>query len=273
MQRSTLMRAATLATAMTVAAFATACGSSSKSSSDSGTTTTVASTSAELTVTAGDYAYQGLPDTIPAGIVAVKFVNKGQVDHEMSFIKVSDGTTPKAVFAALTSIFQGGPFPASLLAANGVPTTHAGQTSDTRFNLTPGQYVIVCTETGTVGSTKDGPPHFSRGMYKTVTVTGTGGDVTPTANTALVAHDYGFDVSGLKVGPQTIVFKNIGPAQFHFAQILAFPKGTTVSAAAAAVPKLLAAAGSAAPRRAGPRRDCGVASRQSRKRKHILGGP
>lgn len=236
----------TLVTAfVTVAAlgvFASACGSSSKSSSTV-TTTTEATASPALTITAGDYAYSGVPATIKAGIVDVKFVNKGSVDHEMSFVKVTDNSDPQTVFTGLGTVIQGGPFPATFLAANGVPNTPAGKTANTQFNLTPGQYIALCTDTGIVGSKEDGKPHYTRGMYKKITVTGTGGKLVPTAASNVTARDYGFDVSGLRAGEQTIAFKNVGPVQWHFAEILEFPKGTTVAKAQTDVPKLLTSNG------------------------------
>jgi hypothetical protein len=67
--------------------------------------------------------------------------------------------------------------------------------------------------------------------------------IAPTAASTLTAHDYGFDVSGLKAGKQTIAFKNVGAQQWHFAEILGFPKGTTVAKAEADIPKLLASNG------------------------------
>jgi hypothetical protein len=241
MRTSKVRLASTLATAVALGLCVSACGSSSKSSSAATTTTSPAPT--PLTITAGDYAYSGVPATMPAGIIDVKFVNRGTVDHEMSFVKVADNSNPKAIFTGLDSVLQGGPFPATFLAANGIPNTPPGKTINAKFNLTPGQYLAFCTDTGVVGSKKDGKPHFTRGMYKKITVTGTGGTVTPTASSSLVAHDYGFDVSGLQAGDQTIAFKNEGPVQWHFAEILGFPKGVTVATAQAEVPKLLASNG------------------------------
>jgi hypothetical protein len=220
----------------------TACGSSSKSAADN-TTTTAKPAPKPLAITATDYAYSGVPATIPAGIVSVDFANHGSVDHEMAFIKVTDNSDPQAVFKGLGTVLQGGAFPASFLAANGVANTPAGKTTNTKFNLTPGQYLAVCTDTGIVGSTKDGKPHFARGMYKAVTVTGSGGNVPPTAAATITAHDYGFALSGIKAGSQTVAFKNVGPTQWHFADILEFAKGTTVAQAGVDVTKLLASNG------------------------------
>jgi hypothetical protein len=249
------------ATLITVAAFAVvagACGSSSKSSSSGAgttstagnpsTTSTVKATSSQsITVTAGDYAYTGIPATITAGVVNVTFVNKGGVAHEMTVLKVTDNTATAPVFTALSKAFQGGPIPANFLAVNGVHDTPPGHTTVTQFNLTPGKYIALCGDTGVVGSSTDGQPHFMRGMYKKFTVTGTGGDVAPSAPVTLTAHDYSFDVSHLRAGTQTIAFENAGPPQWHFADLNVFPKGTTVAQATAALPKLFSSGNGAPP--------------------------
>lgn len=261
MKPSKMTIATTFVTVASLGVFAGACGSSSKSTGATATTTTATAPAAPppLTITAGDYAYTGVPATIAAGIVDVTFVNKGSVDHEMSFIKVTDNSNAQSVFAGLGKILQGGPFPATFLAANGIPNTPAGKTTQAKFDLTPGQYIALCTDTGVAGSKTDGKPHFTRGMFKKVTVTGTGGNAIPTAASSLSAHDYGFDVSNLKAGEQTIAFNNVGPLQWHFAEILAFPKGTTIAQAQVAVPKLLASQG---PPPAGVPQPTNVASSQ-----------
>jgi hypothetical protein len=233
----------TFATLAALVVFAGACSSSSKSSSSTTPATTAPVAPSPVTITANDYSYSGVPATMPAGIVNVDFVNKGTVNHEMAFLKVTNNTDTKAIFAGLSKVLNGGPFPADFLAANGVHDTDPGKTTVTQFNLTPGNWIALCTDTGIVGSTKDGEPHFMRGMYKQIKVTGIGGTAIPSADETLTAHDYGFDVSELKAGTQTVVFHNIGPVQWHFADIMEFPTGTTMAAATAAVPKLLASQG------------------------------
>ena len=247
MRTSKMTLATTLVTVAALGVLAGACSSSSKSAGSSttpasgseSTTTGAPAEPTTVTIDAGDYAYAGGPVSVKAGIVDLKFVNQGSVSHEMAFVKVKAGSNTQTVLKALAKSGQGGPLPASVLAVNGVHDTPAGKTTVTQFNLTPGQYIALCFDTGVAGSTKDGPPHFMRGMFKNVTVTGTGGDTVPTAESTLTAHDYGFDVSGLKAGTNTIAFKNIGPAQFHFAEISVFPKGTTVAQAQGYVTKLL----------------------------------
>jgi len=249
MRPSKMTLATTFVTLAAFGVFAGACSSSSKSSSTTTVTppnTTATTTSAAatpLTITAGDYEYTGVPATMPAGIVNLSFVNKGTLNHEMAFLKVTSTTNTAAIFAGLGKVLNGEPFPADFLAVNGVHDTAPGKTTNTQFNLTPGNWIALCTDTGVVGSSKQGEPHFMRGMYKKITVTGTGGDTLPTADVTLTAHDYGFDTSQLKAGTQTVLFKNIGPVEWHFADIMEFPKGTTIAAATAALPKLFASQG------------------------------
>jgi hypothetical protein len=249
MRPSKMTLATTFVTLAALVVFAGACSSSSKSSSSTTpttpktTATTVPAAPAAVTITANDYSYSGVPATMTAGIVDVNFVNKGTVNHEMAFLKVTDNTNTKAIFAGLGNVLNGKAFPADFLAVNGVHDTDPGKTTSSQFNLTPGNWIALCTDTGIVGSTKDGEPHFMRGMYKQIKVTGTGGKTIPTADATLTAHDYGFDVSQLKAGTQTVVFHNIGPVQWHFGDIMEFPKGTTVAQATASLPKLFASQG------------------------------
>src|ERR1700689_4423789 len=102
----------TLGTAfVTVAAlgvFAGACSSSAKSASSTtpttaaaATTTTAAPAAPSLTITAEDYKYTGVPATINAGIVNVTFMNKGTVNHEMAFLKVTNNADTQASFTSL----------------------------------------------------------------------------------------------------------------------------------------------------------------------------
>jgi plastocyanin len=248
MRRSKTTFATTLVTVAALGVFAGACSSSAKNSTTATspstggaapTTTSGVPGPTAITIVATDYAYSGVPATIPAGIVTVSFVNRGKVAHEMSVLKVTDNRDTKAIFTSIGKMFKGGPIPSNFLAWNGVHDTPPGKTTNTQFNLTPGNYIALCGDTGVAGSTTSGPPHALRGMYKQFTVTGTGGTTLPTAAITLTAHDYGFDVSQLKAGTQTVLFKNIGPVQWHFADINVFPKGTTVAQVQANVTKLL----------------------------------
>jgi hypothetical protein len=237
-------RKATAAVCFAFAIALGACGSSDKTSDapdEATTTTTPAAT--ELTVSAGDYKFEGLPETIPAGLVNLTFDNKGQTDHELVFLKVEDNSDPEAVLEGLGKVLQGEKFPADLLAANGIGGTPAGEKKTAQINLTPGEYVVGCALTSQVGSDEEGQPHFARGMFGTVTVTGEGGETTPTADAELVAKDYSFDVDTIKAGEQEVAFVNDGPTEWHFAAIMQYPEGTTAEAAEADLPKILESQG------------------------------
>src|SRR5579862_1244504 len=157
----------------------------------------------------------------------------------MVLVKVKPGTTEDVFFKGLGQWLNGGPLPAYAVAANGIGNTDPGTTTVAKFNLTSGDYIAFCTDTGTAGSKKDGAPHFARGMTARFTVTGPGGDTAPTADATITAHDYAFVLNGLKAGEQTIAFKNSGPEQWHFADINVFPKGVTAAQATADVAKLI----------------------------------
>ena len=245
MKPSKMTLATTFVTLAALGVFASACSSSSKTASPDVTTatTTTLPAPAAVTVTATDYAFSGVPATLEAGLLSFKFVNKGSVNHELAFLKVTNNTDTEAAFTSLAKIFNGEPFPANFLGANGVHDTKPGTTSEAQLNLTPGQYIALCSDSGIAGTKKDGKPHFSRGMFKKLTVTGTGGDTPPAVGSVLTAHDYSFDISQLKAGPQTISFVNKGPTQWHFGDIQVFPKGTTVAQGQAAIVKLLASQG------------------------------
>src|SRR4029077_16991631 len=135
MQRSKLQLAAAVVAIGALTAGGAGGGSSSKSDAGGGSTTTTASGPAPITITAGDYKFEGVPKTMTAGIQNVTFDNKGSVDHELAFVKVKPGTPTEAVFAALEKVFNGEPFPAFLEAATGVANTSAGKTTVAQFNI------------------------------------------------------------------------------------------------------------------------------------------
>jgi hypothetical protein len=243
MRRSKLRLAATLVAIGALTAALAGCGSDDGDDGASSATTTTPSEPTEITITAGDYSFEGLPATLTAGIQKMTFENQGSVDHEMVFVKVKPGTTPETLGAGLEKVFNGEPFPDYIEAANGVANTAAGETTVTEFNLPAGDYIALCGDTGVAGSKKDGKPHFARGMFAEVTVTGDGGDEPPTAEASVVAKDYSFTMSGLKAGDQTVAFVNDGPKEWHFGDIQVFPPGTTTAQATDAVQKLLTSEG------------------------------
>jgi hypothetical protein len=137
----------------------------------------------QLDVTGIEYEFEGLPKTLPAGKVAIRFTDTGAELHELQVFRVKGKDSVKKI-VGLSEKEQrkkgeqlGGTFAAQ------------GQTSYAFADMTkPGRYGVVCHLP--VGSTSpeaieeageahDAKSHAQRGMYATITVEG--GATTTTA--------------------------------------------------------------------------------------------
>lgn len=179
---------------LTGAVLLPACGSDSDGATKADkTTTTAAEEQAEtsttvaadgsITVTAVDFDYEGLPDTVPAG-TKFKLVNDSEEElHEFVAFKLPDDEKRSAdeLIALpedeLMGMFGDGPPATVLLAKPGGPQVDAvGDGTLTE----PGRYLVACSIP--VGAdpdeilNSDGPPqgggvpHFHKGMYAEITV-------------------------------------------------------------------------------------------------------
>ena len=118
-------------------------------------------------ITAVDYAFEGVPDTIPAGQSGLVLVNDSDAGepHEFIIFKKAEGDTRSAeeILNDPASQEQGpGEFAGAAFAAT--PGTRAGAILD----LEPGNYIAVCFIP--VGGGEEGPPHFTEGMVAEFTV-------------------------------------------------------------------------------------------------------
>ncbi|CAN5606790.1 hypothetical protein BH24ACT4_BH24ACT4_13130 [soil metagenome] len=118
-----------------------------------------------------DYDYEGVPDTLPAGVTSFVMTNDSAAGeaHEFSLVKLSDDTElgieelldmPEEEANQHIETFAGGTF-APADAASGMVS-----------ELTPGRWAYVCfIPVGSVGETEGtGPPHFVEGMAGEFTV-------------------------------------------------------------------------------------------------------
>lgn len=116
-------------------------------------------------VTAVDFAYEGMPETLEAGPTSFVMTNESTSDevHEMSFVKLRDDVDltleellalPEAESEQYIEIFG-----ANLAAPS-------GQQAGVVVDLVPGRWAYVCfIPTGTSQETDGtGPPHFMAGM-------------------------------------------------------------------------------------------------------------
>ena len=119
-----------------------------------------------VAVTAVDYAFQGVPATVPAGNVAFELTNGGSEQHEMIIFRKADGVTQ-----SIEEILE---LPEeeseSLVVFAGAAFAPPGESGGSLTNLEPGQYGMVCfIPVGSVGDANpeevEGPPHLSQGMF------------------------------------------------------------------------------------------------------------
>ena len=121
-----------------------------------------------------DYSFEGLPETIEAGRIAVLFTNEGAEAHEIAIIRRNDGVTdPFEDLMALPEeeamekvTFIGGAFAST-----------KGSKALLVNDLEPGDYMAVCfIPSGSVASGDGemtegtGDPHFVHGMQQEFTV-------------------------------------------------------------------------------------------------------
>lgn len=124
-----------------------------------------------IEITARDHEFEGIPDKINAGRVAVTFHNKGDEIHMLQFLMVQEtrGMTTEEMLAVPPREawnLSGGPM---VLASGGYSDT-------VLMDLLPGRHIAVDPlPLGTVlpGVSGWGEPHHTRGMFADVTVVAT----------------------------------------------------------------------------------------------------
>jgi hypothetical protein len=114
----------------------------------------------KLEVTGLDYEFEGLPDRIDAGRVAVRFTNGTEHDeaHELLLFRRLEGTdetVEELVELPEEEIFS------KVAMAGVVFVDEPGGESVALFDLEPGSYIAICFIP--IGG-EDGPPHFTGGM-------------------------------------------------------------------------------------------------------------
>ena len=213
--------------AMLCTAFATAIagcykseGGSAVSDSVTPATATPATEANVVTFTASDFAFQG-PDSIPAGLTALRLVNKGPEVHHMQIVKLNDG---KTVMDFVNAIKAGGAPPAWATEVGGPNAPAPGSESNATQKLEPGAYAVVCFV-----DTPDHVPHLFKGMMRALTVTPSSSATAPepTADVIVTLTDYDFTTSAPLTAGQR-VFKVVNNAeQPHEIELMQFAPGKT----------------------------------------------
>lgn len=220
MKRTTTRRAALVAACLIVAVGVTACGDDDSAAEVTETTTTAAivvaeeptattieseapsTTTAEteapsattvesetaagetIVVTAVDYNFEGLPETVPVG-TKISLVNEGSEPHEFVAIRIPDEETRKLEELLmlpeeeLGAVFGAAEPATVILAATGQTDVPGAVVGDGTLNE-PGRYAIVCflplgsddsiLESEGPPEGGDAPPHAMQGMAAELTV-------------------------------------------------------------------------------------------------------
>ena len=108
-----------------------------------------------------DYGFEGLPDSVAAGLVALRFTNQtsNEEPHEMIVLQRPPGDeTPLDEIAAMTPDEVMTDFPMIGV----VFSDSAGGTSTSFMELPTGSYIAICTIP--IGGGEQGDPHAAHGM-------------------------------------------------------------------------------------------------------------
>ena len=117
-------------------------------------------------MTAADYHFIGVPDTLAAGDYQFDLTNTGEEFHVLVIVQRKPGVTSLRRAAAGPAAESKVTALLAVAAPPGVPATGS-------VRLEPGEYLVLCPiPVGTSGDTEGtGPPHFTAGMQQVLTVT------------------------------------------------------------------------------------------------------
>ena len=115
-------------------------------------------------VTAVEYSFQGIPETLPAGPVSFELANEGKEPHELVVLSINEDVTQP--FEQILRL----PEKQARTMARPVGGTFAepGGSEPLVAELEPGRYGVACFIP--VGGKETGPPHATRGMFAEFTV-------------------------------------------------------------------------------------------------------
>jgi len=157
-----------------------------------------------FTVHGSDFKFAG-PDTVPAGVTTITFVNDGPGFHHLQLVMLDSGKTAKDFEDALKKMKPTDPFPAWAKMASGPNAAMPGSQSVATLDLAAGNYAMIC-----LVDVPDRIPHFAKGMIRPLTVTPSTGAMAamPKADYTLQATEYTFATTDtIKAGHHTFDVK------------------------------------------------------------------
>lgn len=121
-------------------------------------------------VTAEDYAFTGLPRTLPAGLTSFELTNEGDEVHHLVVARVDDDvelSTEELLELDQEEAAAYVTFPIE------DPLAVPGDVDHSVGDLEPGRYIVACfvpLGTTSLDASPEGPPHFTQGMVAELTV-------------------------------------------------------------------------------------------------------
>ena len=181
----------------------TACGN------DVGDKQAAAPTRFAVTATeAGKQLRLAVPKSVAAGLVTVELSNRGKAFHEAQLIRIDQGHTPQDALKVIAA--EGAPAPSWIHPAGGTgPAPPGGKRSATQW-LRRGNYIVYDAPFQNEGRGLK----FGVASFKVEGEADYGAEL-PTAAAKIEAYEYGFRVSGLTAGKNTIEFSNTGREPHH----------------------------------------------------------
>ncbi|MDQ3988636.1 MAG: hypothetical protein M3291_05480 [Actinomycetota bacterium] len=118
---------------------------------------------------ASDYQFEGVPESVEGGPVAVTLKNEGEEIHEIALLRINDDVTLSAEELLALPQEEG----MTKVKPAGFGFAEVGKSDTSFIRLEPGRYAVACFIP--VGSKAEqegnGPPHFTQGMFAELTVT------------------------------------------------------------------------------------------------------
>ncbi len=153
-----------------------------------------------------DYSFEA-PDTITAGMVSLRLLNKGPEPHHIQLMRLKDGKTFADFATGMKNMKPDSPLPpwVEMVGGPNAPSDTTNGQSVTQ-DLAAGSYVLMCAI-----PSPDHIPHFAKGMIRPLTVTpATGPAATvPTADIRVTMSDYAWDVQpAISAGKHVVRLEN-----------------------------------------------------------------
>ena len=165
----------------------------------------------KVTITATDAGKQthlSVPKSVRAGLVTVRLANTGKAFHEAQLIRLDPGHTPADALKVIAA--EGAPSPGWIHVAGGTGPALPGGTRSATQRLRPGNYIVYDAPFQNEGQ----GVKFGLASFKVEGKADGGGEL-PKMQAKIEAYEYGFRVSGLSVGKNTIEFSNTGTEAHH----------------------------------------------------------